>query len=866
MDIILFGCVYRPPPRADDDKEKRAKLEKAILTSIMAARALVDRKEFDGLCIVGDFNYNKTSWDEDGVGLAEPLAKLDNAFLETLAEQHLHQSVTFPTFLNARGVRVNFLDLVLSESANRVFNIEAGPPLSDDCRQYHVSITFEIGLRYERPKSLFERSKFVLSKGKYEDLTNELDAVNWQKLFEGKQVDECNELFVNEYNRACRLWIPICSKSSRKVQPPWWTGSLGNLCAKKKRLWILIQHNQGNSESLISDYKATCKAVKKATKRAVIDYERLLVNEKKNNKRLYGYAKSKQKTTKTISEMRGEDGRKTTCGGEISNILNNYFKSVFVIESDQGLPTFEMRTEARISEVSIDVGELADRLSKLDPHKAPGDDGIHPHVLSRCSSACAVPLAMIFNKSLQSGVIPEKWRLANVTALHKKGSRLDPGNYRPVSLTSVMCKVLERIVRDTLLDYLYANHLIAKEQHGFVRNKACITNLLESLDIITNSLAYKLWIDLILLDFAKAFDKVPHGRLVHKLRAYGITGVLLEWLADFLRNRKQRVVMGEHMSGWETVTSGVPQGSVLGPLLFVIYINDLPECVTNFPIKLYADDSKIIAEINNEDDSRKLQEDLNAVVNWTDKWLMRLNYDKCKVMHLGKKNSKQAYYMHDSLTGFTHTLSMTEKERDLGITLSSDAKWHAHASKIASKANSTLGWFKDAFMCRDANLWKKLYMTYIRPHLEFAAPAWNLYSKGDIRLVEQVQRRATKVSHALKSLGYEARLERLGLTTLEARRTRGDCIQLFKLLGRQEEVNWHRGPRVIEPRYGRRMRLQREIVLNCAQRYNFFSNRVVGSWNSLPDAVTSSTSINSFKKAYDNFVSTSVGAQLRRPT
>jgi hypothetical protein len=152
-------------------------------------------------------------------------------------------------------------------------------------------------------------------------------------------------------------------------------------------------------------------------------------------------------------------------------------------------------------------------------------------------------------------------------------------------------------------------------------------------------------------------------------------------------------------------------------------------------------------------------------------------------------------------------------------------------------------------------------MTYIRPHLEFAASAWNLYSKGDIRLVEQVQRRAIKFSHVLKSFGYEARLERLGLTTLEARRTRGDCIQLFKLLGRQEEVNWHRGPRVIEPRYGRRMRLQREIVLNCAQRYNFYSNRVVGSWNSLPDAVTSSTSINSFKKAYDDFVSTSVGAQ-----
>jgi hypothetical protein len=164
-----------------------------------------------------------------------------------------------------------------------------------------------------------------------------------------------------------------------------------------------------------------------------------------------------------------------------------------------------------------------------------------------------VPLALIYYKSLSSGKIPECWRVANVTPLHKKGSRLDPANYRPVSLTSVTCKVMERIIRDTILDHLYSNDLVSVHQHGFVRKKACVTNLLESLDSITCSLAYKKWVDVILLDFAKAFDKVPHKRLVHKLEAYGFTGCLLKWVKDFLRARKQRVVLGNHLSEWEHV-------------------------------------------------------------------------------------------------------------------------------------------------------------------------------------------------------------------------------------------------------------------------------------------------------------------------
>jgi len=350
----------------------------------------------------------------------------------------------------------------------------------------------------------FERTKFILSKGDYSSLSRELNAVDWQALFGDKDANECNELFLSEYNKACKKWIPLSTKFTGKAQPPWMTKALASLIALKKRLWFRLLHSTRNAPALCDEYKTTCKSVRKETKRAVIEYERMIVGDKKNSKRLFGYAKSKQKTTKTITAMRDKDGLKTTDITEISNILNDYFKSVFVIENDAEaeLPAFESRTESRIASIQITEQDIASRLSKLDPHKAPGNDGVHPHVLSKSPAACAVPLALIFERSLKSGQIPDGWRVANITALHKKGSRLDPCNYRPVSLTSLLSKVLERIVRDSILEFLYASNLIASQQHGFVRNKTCTTNLLESLDFITNSLAYKHWIDLILLDFA----------------------------------------------------------------------------------------------------------------------------------------------------------------------------------------------------------------------------------------------------------------------------------------------------------------------------------------------------------------------------
>jgi hypothetical protein len=280
---------------------------------------------------------------------------------------------------------------------------------------------------------------------------------------------------------------------------------------------------------------------------------------------------------------------------------------------------------------------VQDELEKLDGNKAPGPDNIHPLILKRCAISCSVPLTMIFKKSLEEGKLPSDWLQANVTPIFKKGCTLEPGNHRPISVTSIPCKVLEMLIRSNLEENLYENGLINKKQHGFVRRKGCHTNLLETLDFLTRAVEEGHPVDMLFLDFLKAFDKVPHAMLLTKLRAYGINSTTLKWIQSFLAGRVQRVVLGEGKSDWIPVTSGVPQGSVLGPLLFVLYINDLADNLQG-ECKLYADDTKLFRRVKSQEDCKSLQSDLDALHKWTIDWKLHLNLSKCKAMHIGRKN------------------------------------------------------------------------------------------------------------------------------------------------------------------------------------------------------------------------------------
>ncbi|KAK3089449.1 hypothetical protein FSP39_003702 [Pinctada imbricata] len=440
---------------------------------------------------------------------------------------------------------------------------------------------------------------------------------------------------------------------------------------------------------------------------------------------------------------------------------------------------------------------------------------------------------------MQEGKLPEEWKSANITPIHKKGAKHDVANYRPISLTSILCKTLEKIIGDELMDYMETNNLFTKHQHGFRSGHSCVTQLIEVIDDWTRELDNQNPVDAIYLDFQKAFDKVPHKRLLHKLKGYGINGSLYSWLEDFLSNRKQRVVLNDVESKWAGVTSGIPQGSVLGPILFLIYINDLPDVVHNI-VKLFADDTKLYSVVNNINDQTSLQSDINNLLRWSDTWLLSFNADKCKHLHLGGQTNIR-YKMGDK------EITSTNHEKDLGVIVDNELKFQLHISTQVKKANQIVGLIKRSFSYIDEEMFLVLFKSLVRPHLEYGSNIWSVIYKKDSIAIENVQRRATKLLDNIKNLSYSERLKHLGLPSLEYRRLRADMIETFRILNNIDKVDQAKlFPLNTNPTRGHEKKIFKRHNRTNIRKF-CFTHRVVDTWNSLPASVVDAKNVNSFK-------------------
>jgi hypothetical protein len=355
-------------------------------------------------------------------------------------------------------------------------------------------------------------------------------------------------------------------------------------------------------------------------------------------------------------------------------------------------------------------------------------------------------------------------------------------------------------------------------------------------------------VDVAYLDLAKAFDKVSHPKLLVKLKAYGISGKLLDWIKSFLTGRKQRVLINGAASSWIEVTSGVPQGSVLGPVLFIIFVNDLPE-VTHAVAQMFADDTKLFQLVSDDESRRLLQEDLNKLTQWAAEWQLQFNSSKCKILHIGRNNIREKYTMDEN--GEPRVLETTELEKDLGVQIDPELKFSRHTEIQVNKANRILGMIRRTFEFINAETMKKLYTALVRPHLELCNSVCNPMLQKDINLLEGVQRRATRMVPELKGLDYEDRLRRLKLPSLQYRRARGDMIEAYKHLQGHYTTNQSllelHGPSTTR---GHNLKLKKKYARTSLRRH-FFSNRIVDLWNSLPSNTVNAPSINSFKNRLD---------------
>ena len=829
---VLVGNIYHSP---NSDEENT----NLLLTILRDDKNIF--KLFDRILITGDFNYPGIKWSND------ILTNKDEFFFNAVQDGYLIQHVKNPT-RHRINQQSNILDLVFSQDEEDIQNIEHCSPIGKSDHEL-----LKIKTNILKPKLSDNNStKLNLDKGDYGSFKKYISNTKWSEVLYDLKTEDCSNFIRDKIEEGIKTFIPKTNFSNKKGKKSNFKGELKKSVKKKYKLYKrwLESDNSWVYQNYVKERNLTSKLLKKAKK----EHEQKIASKSKENPKVFwNFINQKRKCKENIPALKGRDGVTYTDDYNKTCILNEFFSSVFTVEDKNNIPYMapgEKSNNIFISDImNITEETVSLKLKSLNPNKSPGPDKMYPRVLKELHQELSIPLTHLFKLSLKEGELPSDWKHAEVTAIFKKGIKTDPGNYRPVSLTSVICKVLESFIRDTIQIHMEHNKLYSTCQHGFRKKRSCTSQLLEVMEDFTGFLEGKQNFDVIYLDFRKAFDSVPHERLLLKLEAYGITGGILKWIRSFLEGRTQKVRIGNESSSTSRVTSGIPQGSILGPILFTIFINDLPEAINSI-CKIFADDTKIYNTCKNH---VTIQQDLTSLQIWSNKWQLYFNGQKCKCLHHGRANPNHTYHFENE--NGNEALPDGFEETDLGVTFTLNLNFDKHINDKVKKANMMLGLIKRNFSFIDKNVFNTLYKSLIRPHLEYAQEVWQPYLKRQSKLIESVQRRATKLIPEIKHLTYEKRLSYLELPTLKYRRLRGDMILTYNIFesGDQEIIKKLLHPRTCmesAQTRGNGRKLMKEHCRLNVRRYTY-SQRIVNIWNSLPRNIVYAENTNRFKGLFD---------------
>jgi hypothetical protein len=814
--VQLF-LLYRPPHQT--------------LDSDTALYSLLSRLTSNGVSIIaGDFNC-RVRW-QDGTADVE-----GTRLLEFANDNFLTQVVDKPT----RGV--NILDLIFTTDEDLVTQVSVRECLGTSD---HNMVTCELAINTS-VEMAEGRRMLNFRRANFDKFRRELDLLQPPEL---DTVERMWSDFKAKYLAIQADCIPTkkAGGNSTKRNPKWFNLDIKNAIAERVRLYDMdvADPNDLNHRALVAQRRL----VKRTVRDSKRDNERRVALASKDNpKEFFQHVNSRKPARACIGSIKTDLGELLSSNADVADELNRFFTSVFTIENVVNMPEPAIVYDGIHPLVNIECTpiEIQSKINKLNANKSAGPDGFLPRVIKEVKDQIVPHLLAIFNRSLDHGLSPEDMKIANVTPIHKKGPKDIAGNYRPISLTSVVGKMLESIIADKIVEHLERNDLLGDSQHGFRRGRSCLTNLLEFFHHMITVFDSSKAIDVLYLDFKKAFDKVPHARLMTKVRALGIGGSVAKWIESWLANRKQRVVINGTHSRWSNVTSGVPQGSVLGPLLFLIYINDLDTDLIS-KVSKFADDTKLGVNAAKPEAIQGMQQDLDKIGEWSEKWQMPFNTDKCKVMHIGFANPKVNY----SLLG--SQLQDTVLEKDLGVLISSDLKFSAQCIAVEKQAQKLLGYIRRQFQFRDKEIVLALYNALVRPLLEYAVQFWSPTLVKDIERLERVQKRATKLIPSIRNKGYERRLNDLKLFTLEKRRLRGQLIETFKILKGLSNIDYGSLFTLNENNtrnHGWKISLKRFNTRPCG---DFMTYRICNVWNRLPDNVVNSGSVDTFKRRLDRIL------------
>lgn len=599
----------------------------------------------------------------------------------------------------------------------------------------------------------------------YININAELDSLSWRHLLNSKNINENVKVFYETLNKTIQNNVPL--KRINNKFPPYFSQNTIKLILRKNKIhkkWKISK-----DESLYNAF------------RLLRSQSRGCINS--NNKKIGRFVSKKRSNTGTPGEMRFGN-RVARDGAEICELFCDFFQSVYVPRSQaiKRSQRYCQTSNKSLSSVLLTADEVQKVLEGLDEKKGAGPDNIPAIFAKKCSASLCIPLTLLFNQSLSSGVFPDTWKVSAITPIYKNGKKCDVKNYRPISKLCTFSKLFEKLVYPYIFNFVIAD--IIPEQYGFLKKRNLELNLMEYSTYIYEAFDSFCQVDVIFTDFSKAFDKISHEIMIQVLGEMGVCGDLLRWFESYLLNRSMFVALLGFCSGTFSPSSGVPQGSHLGPLLFVMYINCITLCFDNCLFLCYADDLKIFLRVNSMSDCEILQASLERLIEFCNENQLFLNPDQCSVLSFSRASTiiNYNYKLGSSvLNRVTHI-------KDLGILFDSKMTFQLHIDKLVNDCNRTLGYIKR--QCVDFNNSKTiltLYYSYVFSKLQFASVIWSPVYRNNVERLEKIQR------NFLRFLGYKSHFHvahhdyseirrRFKILELEKRRTLSDILTLFKII------------------------------------------------------------------------------------
>lgn len=830
---FLLCTIYRPPNSGNQ-----------FWTNLQLSIDSARNTEVKNIILTGDLNADQGTYS-------------GNKLADFVSVNNFKLHINEPTRITPSSSTI--LDQFITNIPNYITNIIIDEPVSNSD---HCTIGIQLQFRIKR-NFTFKRFMWDFKNADFNLFRTKLLQTDFSF---------CNNII--DINDTCKKWSSLVLEVAKSVIPgkevtvrskdkSWYNNNLRKLLRIKDR-----SHKIAKSSNTPEDwaqfrydrnrYFAAVKECK--TNFEKTSYQKLIDHSSKNPKKWWKVLKEilGQCDNSEIPPIHVNDEILVDTK-EKANAFNEYFSSVTEINDlNQVLPDNDpsiINNENCLNQVTITEQDVLDQLKILDINKAYGPDSISPKILKEAAHVLAPSLCKIFNASLIFGKIPSIWKEANVLPLYKKGSPADISNYRPVSLLCTPSKILEKIIYKHLYNHFRDNFLLSIWQSGFLPGNSTVSQLIELYHNFCEAVSNGKEVRVIFLDISKAFDRVWHKGLLYKLRKFGITDSLLTWFKEYLTNRRQRVVINGQTSDWAYLRAGVPQGSVLGPLLFLVFINDITSVVKSCQIRLFADDTCLFLTVDDRIDAAiKINNDLARIQNWADKWLVSFSPSKTKAMTI---SNKRDYENNPSIFLCNHIVDQVNTHKHLGITLSHNLKWSHHIQNISNTCMKQINVMKSLKFKLDRKSLETIYMSFIRPKMEYGNILFAGASLVNLQKLDNIQLEAMRI---VTGATYRARIKSLfdetAWNSLQERRENQVLCMLFKIMNNLSPV-YLSGILLrlqgTEPRYNLRNNLNLRPPYTKTETYrNSFFPFAIRIWNLLPLEKKQKKSFSEFKTIFIN--------------